>query len=247
MLITTIALLGVFSGSLVQTTAGFGFALIAAPLLLLTFQPAEMIAIIMFTSMLQVSRVLWGERRQYEAKRNVVIAILIAMVPGLVIGTFILGMVSKQLLSLAIGVLVLIAALLQVVKVKQLSSGLKAGPEAVAVGLVTGILSTATAIGGPPFVLWMRRHRVSIHEFRDTFATIALVGNIITIPLLEARGFHVLNPSVLKFFVLSVPVVLLGHWLGQRLLTKISERQFRQMSYILVSISALVAILTGLF
>lgn len=245
-LLAAVALVGVFSGSLVQTTAGFGFALIAAPLLLLTFQPAEMVAIIMFTSMLQVARVLWGEGRRYEAKRSVVIAILVGMLPGLVIGTFVLGIVSKQSLSLVVGILILVAALLQVIKIERLDTGLGAGPAAVIVGLVTGVLSTSTAIGGPPFVLWMRRHRVSIHEFRDTFAAIALVGNIVTIPLLEARGFHVLNPSVLKFFVLSIPIVLLGHWLGKRLLTKVSEKQFRQISYVLVSTAALIAILSGL-
>jgi uncharacterized membrane protein YfcA len=190
-------------GSCVQASVGFGAGLIAAPLLSLVdtdLVPGPLILAIVPLTLLVARRErdgldFWGLRW-----------VLVGRVPGTIAGAVVVATLPERLLVLVLATLVLLAVVLSV-------GGWQLGqsrPTLLAAGATSGLMGTATSIGGPPVALVYQRRTGP--ELRATLAGYFVVSSALSIVSLTAVGefgVHdlrlaaVLLPGVLVGFVLS--------------------------------------------
>ncbi|SDO03177.1 sulfite exporter TauE/SafE family protein [Geodermatophilus sp. DSM 45219] len=241
-----LASLAVLVGATVQAAAGFGLALIAGPALVAVLAPTEAVTTLMVLATTTTLLLLLVRRGSRPAVRwTDVRVVTLAAVPGIVAGVLVLAVVSKTALQLAVGVGVLAAVALQVLR--RPVPG-RTGPSrwaTLVVGLVAGLLTTTTSTNGPPLVLWLERRQVAPAEMRDTLAALFLALNLIGAAVLTASGRagQALRPEVV--LVLLVAAVV-GHVAGRRLFHLLDVRLFRAAGLTLSALAGTASIAAAL-
>jgi hypothetical protein len=123
-------------------------------------------------------------------------------IPGVVGGALIVSALSPDDLALMIGGIVVVAVVMSVAQVR-ITIDRKSQ---LFVGLVSGLMGTASSIGGPPMAL-LYQHEPG-PKMRATLAATFLVGTGLSLGALGAAG--AVRPLHWEFGFAMVPSVLLG-------------------------------------
>ena len=229
-----LAMLVIFFASLVKGTLGFGYGLLASPLLMTVIDPRLVIAIgipIQVLLDLLILRQVWG---YLDWKR--VIPMIVAGVFGVPTGLFILLAVEPETLRLIVASTVLAAGLLLIFGV---SVGIAWERLASAVtGFTTGALFASTGISGPPTVVFMLNQRWERGTFRSSLSAVNVWVESFALVSLAASG--VIDGKSLGLDLTFLPVVLLSVYLSRRLVRSIDVIQFRRLAIVIVILSGVV-------
>jgi uncharacterized membrane protein YfcA len=230
-------------GSALQSAAGFGFGMFAIPLLiLLGSESYEAIAIIGICSTAQALAGLWTLRRDVSW---VLVAVLVAIIATtLPVGVWVLDKVASleaARVGQVFGAIVLTALLAQWLWRIRPRDHLHWGWAAGA-GIVSGFMSGLAGMGGPPLVMWVMAHRWTNQRSRATlWAMIAGLTPFQMLFLYLRFGDDVVG--AMGEGVLLAPLTLLGLlpglWIGHR----IPKPVLRQLSYVILLLISLYAIL----
>lgn len=226
-----LAFVVVVAGAAVQGAIGFGFALLAAPLLALidpTFVPGPvLIALLTLTVLMSV-----GGRDSLDW-RGAGWAIG-GRVPGSAVGAYALLALSEQVLAVTFASLVLAAVLLSVL-------GLRLRPQPptlVTAGVLAGAMETTASIGGPPLALVYRRSSPEVA--RSTLSIIFVVGVLTSLAAVAAAGR--LGVVELRLAVVLLPGVVAGLALS-RLLRPVVDQGWLGPAVLALSAGSAVAVL----
>jgi uncharacterized protein len=169
----------VTTGGVVQGAVGLGLGLVAAPVATLV-DPALMPGVMLWLA--AAYPVLTLAREGRAADWGGLSWAFVGRLPGTVLGVAVVSAVSARLLSLLVGLIVLLAVVLtwQVVSLPMRRDVL------VGAGLVSGVMGTATSIGGPPLAL-VYQH-VTGPRLRATMATYFFVGALLSLLGLSLVG-----------------------------------------------------------
>ncbi len=140
----------IFVGSFVQSSIGFGLAIVTAPPILFQispdYVPAPITVVALFLSLINASH-----HRATISLDGLWMAFL-GRVPGSIAGAFLLYWVDASQLSLWLGVLVILA-----VAVSLLPFRIQPNPKRMMVaGFFSGFFGTSSGIGGPPMALLLQ-------------------------------------------------------------------------------------------
>ena len=188
-------------GAAIQGTAGFGMALIAAPLLALVnpaLAPAPMIVAGGSLTLCMA----WRERHAIEWRQVGLAGV--GLVPGTVAGALAVSSLAGTSANLLFGSLILLGVVLSLLgcSVALNAKSLGAG------GLLCGFMSTVAGVGGPPIALLYQCE--SGPTIRANLATIFCVGNgMALIGLWFANDF---GPQQAAVGLAMIPGVLAGLW-----------------------------------
>src|SRR5687768_4947439 len=155
-LLAVAAACAVVAGAALQSSVGFGFALVAAPLLFAAASPAEAVGLMIVLGIEVGLLTLLTERRRPEPVWRDVVTVVAWSLPGAFAGVAVLRALDELALQLLVtaGVLSALAV--------NLRAAHRAPPAAAhepprwarpAAGLASGALNTSTSTGGPPIVL----------------------------------------------------------------------------------------------
>ena len=149
------AALAVMAGAALQSAIGFGFALVAAPLLYAATSPPEGVGLMIVLAVEVSLLTLATERRRPEPRWREVWPLLAWSLPGALAGVAVLRSLSPVALQLLVT-----AGVLAALAVTRRAARAAAGPvhepprwARPAAGLASGALNTSTSTGGPPVVL----------------------------------------------------------------------------------------------
>lgn len=242
MVLAAVAALAV--GAAIQSATGFGLALVAAPVLLATLEPAEAVTTVCLVAVIVNVLMLFAERRPRAVRGGDVSVVLVAAAPGLAVGVLVLDAVGREGLQVGVGAAVIAATLVQarLPAVVEHRGEPSRGAGAVA-GSLAGVLTTSTGVNGPPLVLWLVRHAGSAAEVRDSLAVIFIALNVsgITVIALALGGARLADPGLLA---LGAAAGAAG-WLTGRLgFERMSGLAFRRAA-LAVSLGAGVASVTA--
>jgi len=234
-------------GSLIQSSSGFGFGLLAVPLfLLMGFPLPETVIVIVIGSAIQKVIAVGYLRRSADWRgHRRFMAVSLAALP---LGVFLMYKVSfmnHNIVKQVIGGLVLFLLLLQwkgVIKAKEKVADIWG----YVAGFLSGILNGLANIGGPPLVLWILAHRWSNEQMRVT----PIAFSIVLVPfqllfMLLTFGDRLWTP-LLKGLLLA-PLVFLGSWVGLKIGAKISRDHLKLYMRILLFLIAGSALINPLF
>lgn len=220
-----------FVGATVQGSIGFGANLIAAPVLALIdveFLPAPLIINAFVLTAL-------GWRREHtEVDRRAVGWSLVGRVPGSLAGALAVVLIEGDALGVLFGVLILLAVALSV-------SGLRLTlrPTTLALaGAASGLMGTATSIGGPPVALAYQD--LPGARLRATLSAFAFVGVCISLTLLTALGATDL--ADLRRAAVLVPATIVGFAVSSRLRPLVDRGWIRPAILALSAVSSLALI-----
>lgn len=218
----------ILAASFINTLTGFGFALVSVPTLIAVMDAKAAVALtnVMYTILGPIF--LWSAWRDVD--RPMLATLLISSLPGLPLGTLLLVAISESLLRLLIGgVIVLLALLLISNYQRPFSHGRRA---AVAVGFVTGVLTTSITVSGPLSVLFLANQGASKESLRATIGTFMLGMMPISFALFVFSGL--ITVPLLTEALYLVPALLAGYLLALRVLPSVNPAAFRRVTIVLV-------------
>jgi uncharacterized membrane protein YfcA len=223
------------AAAVVQATTGLGFALVLGPVAFALLDPEGAVLIIIVLSVALNLLVLLGERRRPRVAWGEVGPILAAAVPGAAGGVLLLRALSKPALQLLVGLLVVAAALLRVRALRagapEPAPGPGDGRTRLALGLVSGTLTTSAGVNGPPLALWLTRRGLGPGEVRDSlsaaFLGLSAIGVVALVPVLATGDASEALDAPLLAATLACVVV--GHALGSRAFARLDARRFEPL------------------
>jgi uncharacterized protein len=238
--IELLAGLGVLCGAALQSATGFGFALMAAPLVVAATTPERAVGLLTVLGLVVNLLTLGTEGRRPRPLWREAARVLAWAAPAAVAGVLVLRSIDRTTLQLAVTVTVLLALVARV-------WASRAGPRpphawhAPVAGLISGALTTTTGTSGPPLVLLLTGRGEAPLRIRDTLTTIFLGLGVVALLVLAASGTTGATPRPAAVAVL-IPVTIGGHLVGRRAFARL-----RAAAYEAVLLAVLgVSVLTGL-
>jgi uncharacterized membrane protein YfcA len=209
-----------FVATLIRSAFGFGEALVAVPLLalLLPVQVAAPVAVLVsITVALVVVAQDWRKVHLRSA-----CALVLPTIPGIVFGLLLLRSVREPVVK---GVL---AVVIIVFSASSLFAGwrreLKDDRFAWLFGFGAGVLGGAYGMNGPPLVVYGALRGWSPQRFRATLQGYFLPASVAGMCGYQAAGLW--TPAVNRFYLLSLPLVLVAIFLGREINRRMAERRF---------------------
>lgn len=222
-----------------QSLAGFGFALVAVPLMSVAIGPTP--AVVTANALGVVLNVaILGEARA-DIRWRTALLLLAGALFGMPVGLAVLELADPTVLQVIIAVTVLVLTAV-------LASGLRlpgAGwPLEAGAGFASGVLSTSTSAGGPPLVLGLQARGFPPADFRATLAAVFMSTGVLSFTLLVAAG-NWSRTSALAL-VAGLPSLAVGWVAGRAAFRRADPARFRRVVLVLLVLSGLVALVGAL-
>lgn len=218
----------VIVGGVISGVAGFGFALVTGPLLLLLFDPPTVTALCICLTMLTSWMVLVGNWRKGE--RETVRAILPGALVGLILGVALVQIVAPVWIKL-VSALAVICFTIALAWGKELP-GIRSRFAPPIAGLLSGTLNTTTGIAGPPVAILFTGRQFDPIAFRVSIILYFYVVDTLAIAMLLQQGVigqHEMGAVVRLLLPASAGLIA-----GRRLARRVSPTVFRRVTVVLL-------------
>lgn len=232
----------IFIASMIQGVTGFGFALVAVPLLSMISMPlARITPLIVFYSLLTNLLVIYEVRKHIELKR--ILLLIVFALLGTPFGVHILKIVSARHLKVSIAVIIIVTATALYKNYKIQFKNEKF--TAAVVGVLSGLLNGSVGLSGPPVVLFLTNQGVDKQVFRANLVLFGIVTNIFAIGNFLIGGM--LSAEAAGNMAVLLPGLILGGVIGVRIARLIKETLFRKITIGLILFLGISILFTTIF
>jgi uncharacterized membrane protein YfcA len=158
---------------------------------------------------------------------------------GIPIGIALLTTVDPNLIRLCIGVLLLAYSLY--ILIRPAFKPPKASfPADLGVGVVNGLISGLTGLGGVAVTVWCQLRGGQKDELRAIFQPVLFATFVMTTISFAIAGTFTIE--TLKLYALALPVLVAGIWSGFGLYGKLDDAAFRKVILVLLLASGVALI-----
>lgn len=231
----TFALAGLifFLAGLIQGVTGFGAGLVAIPLLLLIIDVKIAVPLVMLNNVLMTSYLSFTFRSVMDWKK--IYPLLVGTIPGIIIGSKCLAVIDAHLVRIFLGILLISYSLYN----------LFAQPRPLAMpkyigyiaGLLTGFITGIVSAGGPPVIIYTTLTNWSKDQIKATLAGFFICNSTFTVMVNALSGMT--TRLTLQYCVVTMPLIVLGAYLGSHLTDKINRRTYLKIIYTFLIIMGL--------
>jgi uncharacterized protein len=232
----------VAAASFLGGVTGFGYSLVATPLLLLIGFPLPFV-VTANLSVACVTRIPVAYRFREDANVRRAAGLIAGCVPGLWLGVLVLTAVAEETIKLAAGVVVMVAAVLLYRAVSAPPPRPVPGAPLVA-GLFGGFLGTATSLNGVAPVLLLARDKAAPRSVIADLALYFVASTAIGLLILHLEG-AIDEEALWPAFALWLPGSLLGNWVGTTVGPRLPEETFRQITLAVVFVAGALTAVTA--
>ncbi|MFN2143249.1 MAG: TSUP family transporter [Candidatus Promineifilaceae bacterium] len=213
----------VFLGALVQSSIGFGFALVTMPILVGVLGIHLAAPLVALTAMLLEITILLRYREAFNF--GVVKHLTIAAIIGIPIGVLAASSIEADVVNKFLGIIVIGYALYALLAPSL--PELAGTAWAYFFGLIAGILGGAYNTAGPPIVMYGNARRWPPDEFKSNLQGFFLINGIIVI-IVHAAGGNITS-DVFRDLIFALPGLALGLAAGFYLSMRINPALFRNI------------------
>lgn len=221
-------------GAFIQTLTGFAMALvIMGGVVALDLAPISFsAAVVSIVALVNVITALRRSVRDVDWRSFGYVCL--GMVPALVLGVVLLGVLSEASYSLARRILGLVILLAGSTLLFRPQPWAQPSPPAVVclAGFVGGITGGLFSTGGPPIAFVMYRQPIAVAIVRATLLAVFATSTLGRTVVIGVMGQ--LTPAILAMSAISVPVVIGSTLLAQRALPRLSDLQVRKLVFTLL-------------
>jgi uncharacterized membrane protein YfcA len=228
-----------FVAALVAGLAGFAFGLVAAAVWLHVLTPIATASLIVAFGLIVQGVAVWKLRDALQWAR--LWPFLIGAAIGVPVGVNILTWADAGAMRLAIGALLILYGVYALLRPAM--APIKGGGAAAdaGVGVLNGILGGATGLAGIIVTIWCGLRGWPKDVQRTVFQPTGVAIFAMSAIWLGARGD--IDRATIGLFVLGLPVLLAGTWLGLKLYGRLDEAGFRKVVLLLLMASGLALVL----
>ena len=219
-----------FLAGFTQGLSGFGSILLSIPLLTIFMDikaviPLTALVGLSITVMLLIQ--LW---QHLEWKK--IVPLLLGAVPGIIAGVFLLKRLDKGIIQMILGSILVIYAVYSIVFRTQ-GRKIKDG-WAYLFGFSAGCLGGALSAAGPPVIVYTSLQDWTKDQIKVTIQGFYLISGLIVVSLHALTGLTTL--TVIRYYGVSLPVLLIGTYIGSLFYGSIKEEHYRKVILILLAL-----------
>lgn len=219
---TVLAAAAVLAGATLASATGFGFSLLAAPLLFAILGPRHAVGAMLVLGIAVNGMILAAENRRPRPLRRTTAVVLAGAVPGAFLGAIVLRSLPAVALQLVLSAAVLATVLAQrrALPAERAAAGhgLRVAPLA---GFAAGALTTATSTNGPPLIVHLLGRGHEPGEVRDTLTLCFLCLSPIGVAALWATGTTNALPGG-GLLAALLPAAVVGQLAGRRAFARLA-------------------------
>ena len=225
-------LFATFAGAFVAGLSGFAFGLVAASLWLYILTPVQSATLIIGFGLLVQGYSVWKLREALDWQR--LWPFIAGAAIGVPAGVTLLTWSDPRSVRIAVGIILILYSLYAFFRPALKFSGGGRTSDA-AVGFLNGVLGGLTGLAGILVTIWCNLRGWPKDVQRTVFQPVAVAIFLMSALWLGAKGAVSLDTT--KFFVMGLPCVIAGTWLGLKLFGRIDEATFRKIVLALLFVS----------
>lgn len=213
-----------FAGAVVAGLSGFAFGLIAASLWLYVLTPVQSASLIVAFGLIVQGYSVWSLRRAVDWRRLMPFVGGAAL--GVPAGVSLLTWSDPHSVKIAVGLLLVAYSIYAFVRPQLKLAGVGIAGD-TAVGFLNGVLAGLTGLAGILVTIWCGLRGWPKDVQRATFQPVAVAIFLMTAIWLGVKG--AVTAETTSYFLIGLPFVIAGSWLGLKLFGRIDEAMFRKV------------------
>lgn len=217
--------------SVLQTSTGFGFSIMATPFLLMLFLPQEAIQINIILSLIISISLIWKIRKDIDF--SIMKRFIIGSIVGVPFGIIIFISMNITAFKIGVSIMLLVLTLLLVLNFRVKPTRIRD----FIVGGLSGLLTTSIGMPGPPLLLYFTGTDTEKGKLRAT--TLAFYLFIYFISLITQIIFAGTNKLIWESSLYAIPIVFVGLIIGQIIFKWLNQQIFKIFTYVLLSFTGI--------
>jgi uncharacterized membrane protein YfcA len=230
--------LAAFAAAFVSGVAGFAFGLIVMPVWLHLVSPLQAAALIALYAMILQGFPMWKLRHAIRMRR--LLPLVIGGLVGLPVGVELLRVTPAATMRVVIGFFLVAFSLYNLLKPtlrpvtgdRPLIDG--------GMGVVSGVVGGATGLAGLVPAIWATLRGWPKDEQRAVFQPAGVALFLGMLAILGGAGTY--DVPTLRLFLIGLPGVILGLWLGLRVYGRLDDAAFRTIVLVVLLLSGVVLV-----
>ena len=227
-------LLGAFLGAVTTGLAGFAMGLVVSGIWLHILPPVQTVSLMVSYSVLLQGYGVWKLRHALSWRR--VAPFIVGGAIGVPVGAMLLALIDPAHLRTGVGLLLLLYSIYYLARpaLEPVQGGV---PADLVVGILNGLLGGLTGLVGIVVVIWCQLRGWPKDVQRAVFQPVIITTSAMTALWLGAsRAF---TADTVKLFLLGLPMLLAGTWVGMKLYGRLDEASFRKIVLLLLLLSGI--------
>ena len=227
-------LLATFLGGMTSGIAGFAMGLVVSGIWLHILTPIQTAALIVLYGLVTQGYGLWKLR--HAMNWRTIAPFIIGGAIGVPIGTLLLTYIDPAYLRIGVGALILLYGIYGLAQpaFKPVKAGIAAD---LTIGILNGMLGGLTGLVGIVMTIWSQWRGWSKDVQRTVFQPVIFAAAVLSAISLGLAG--AVTAETAKLFLLGLPLMLAGLWLGFRLYGKLDDAAFRKVILCLLVVAGL--------
>lgn len=226
--------------AVLQSISGFGFSLLAMPLLsiFVDIQDAVVIATLcgIFTNAVHL-------RKDFQlVERSIARRISLSALIGMPLGVVVLSVFSATHMRAIIGAVIVVLVFLMmrnfILKTENTNVD-------IVLGAFSGLLATSVSTNGPPLVFLLQSKQLDPWRLRATLAYVFTISGCASFIVLMIAGKGSMEAS--QYAMLSLPAMYLGTVVGRKARLRVTQEAFKRLMYVLLLATAVSTTLAAFF
>lgn len=209
----------------VNGALGYGFSSLTVPVAVLVYANRVLNPALVLIEVVVNSYALFINRRSVPRIWKRTLPILAGLVPGVVIGSFLLSAINPGIVKLLTYAVLLPLILLQASGFRRYIHAERAIGAPLGTGI--GVLYSVTTISGPPLALMLNNQGFVREDFRASLALIRIAESTLTAIAYAFLGLYSVQTGSLVGLI--APSVIVGVPLGAYLIRRLAAETFRRI------------------
>jgi uncharacterized membrane protein YfcA len=233
-----IFLIATFAGAVVAGLSGFAFGLVAASIWLYILTPLQSATLIIAFGLIVQGYSVWKLRRALDWRK--LWPFVLGAAIGVPIGVTVLTWTNPNHVRVGVGAFLVLYSLYAFFRpaLKPVAGGGAAADASV--GFLNGVLGGMTGLAGILVTIWCGVRGWPKDVQRTVFQPVAVAIFVMSAVWLGATG--TVTTETIKLFVIGLPFLIAGTWLGLKLFGRLDEASFRKVVLVLLFASGVVLI-----
>jgi uncharacterized membrane protein YfcA len=231
-------IIATFSGALVAGLSGFAFGLVAASIWLYILSPLQTATLIVAFGLIVQSYSVWKLRHALDWRK--LWPFVVGAAVGVPVGVTLLTWAEPHSVRVGVGAFLIVYSLYAFFRpaLKPVKGG---GAMADAgIGFLNGILGGMTGLAGILVTIWSGLRGWPKDVQRTIFQPVAVAIFVMSALWLGGKG--AVTAETVKLFVIGLPFLIGGSWLGLKLFGRLNEAGFRKIVLVLLFASGAVLV-----
>ena len=218
-------LLATFAGALVAGLSGFAFGLVVSAIWLYILTPLQTATLIIAFGLIVQGYSVWKLRGALDWRKLWPFVAGAAL--GVPVGVGILTWANPAHVRMGVGAFLVLYSLYALLR--PAIPAVKAGGAAAdaGIGFLNGVLGGITGLAGILVIIWCGLRGWPKDVQRTVFQPVAVAIFAMSALWIGARG--AITPEVIKLFLIGLPALFAGTWLGLKLFGRLDEATFRKI------------------